>query len=150
MNNSVDSRFPLNEDREPKKTQFEQFMDLIDDNESRESLLGHAPSEFDEGLALDYHEDQYHPHIMGKIHADEELERVIKELLNNSKRLDARDITVLVDAGEVNLSGSVKSQFERDYAVSLAKLVHGVGEVKSELIVKLNPGILPTDIGRNQ
>jgi osmotically-inducible protein OsmY len=50
---------------------------------------------------------------------------------------------------DVKLSGSVKSQFDRDYAVSLVKLVHGVGEIKSELIVKINQGILPTDLGRN-
>jgi hypothetical protein len=150
MNDSIDPRFPINEDREPRKNKYEKFMDLVNDSDSRESLMGHAPSEFDEGLALNYHEDDFHPHIVGKIHADEELETVVKEILSNSKRLDARDITVLVDAGKVSLSGSVKTQFERDYATSLVKLVHGVGEVKSELIVKLNPGILPNDIGRNQ
>jgi len=149
MNDSIDPRFPLNEDHGPEKSKYEQFMDLLNDNEIRESLMGHSPSEFDEGLALDYHQEKYEPHVIGKIHADSELEGVIRELLLNSKRLDARDISVIVDAGKVTLSGSVKSQFERDYAISLAKLVHGVGEVQSNLIVKLNPGILPTDVGRD-
>lgn len=81
--------------------------------------------------------------------SDEELETVLKELLRNSKRLDASDITVIVNNFDVTLSGSVKSQNERDLAGEVVKLVQGVGEVNNDLIVKLNEGILPTDIGRN-
>jgi osmotically-inducible protein OsmY len=81
--------------------------------------------------------------------SDNELESAVKELLHNSKRIDSRDITVIVDNCNVTLSGSVKSQEERDYALTLAHLVQGIGDVRSELIVKRNPGILPTDIGRN-
>lgn len=81
--------------------------------------------------------------------SDDELENAVKELLRNSKRVDARDITVRIDNHNITLSGSVKSQEERDYALTLAHLVQGIGSVHSELIVKLNPGILPTDIGRN-
>jgi osmotically-inducible protein OsmY len=80
---------------------------------------------------------------------DIELESAVKELLHNSKRVDARDVTVSVDNRNVTLSGSVKSQEERDYALTLAHLVQGIGDVRSELIVKINPGILPTDVGRN-
>jgi osmotically-inducible protein OsmY len=83
------------------------------------------------------------------IHSDEELEKVIKELLHHSHRMDASDITVSVNNFNVTLSGSVKSQDERDYAVSIAHLVQGVGVVENNLIVKLNEGILPTDIGGN-
>lgn len=86
---------------------------------------------------------------ISRVHSDEELEIVVKELLHNSKRVDASDITVIVENTNVHLSGSVKSQEERDYAVNVVKLVHGVGDVHSEIIVKLNDGILPTDIGRN-
>ncbi len=86
---------------------------------------------------------------ISRVHSDEELEHVVKELLHNSKRVDASDITVTVEQTNVRLSGSVKSQEERDYAMNVVKLVHGVGDVHSELIVKLNDGILPTDIGRN-
>lgn len=89
------------------------------------------------------------PSDISRIHNDLEMESVIKELLHNSHKIDARDITVVVDNRNVKLSGSVKSQEERDYAVSITKLVHGVGDVVSDIIVKRNEGILPTDIGRN-
>lgn len=90
---------------------------------------------------LNIHHDNSHP-------SDHEIENVVKELLQNSQRIDARDISVSVDQSNVTLSGTVKSQFERDYAVGVTKLVHGVGNIESELIVKRNEGILPTDIGR--
>ena len=65
------------------------------------------------------------------------------------KNIDARDITVTVDKMNVTLSGTVKSQNDRDYALKIVKLVQGVGTLHSDLIVKRNEGILPTDIGRN-
>lgn len=80
---------------------------------------------------------------------DQELENVVKELLKNSHRMDARDIAVTVDNCNVTLSGTVRTQEERDYASSVVKQVNGVGEVHSDIIVKRNQGILPTDIGRN-
>lgn len=80
---------------------------------------------------------------------DQELENVVKELLKNSHRLDARDITVTVDNCNVTLSGTVRTQEERDYASSIVKLVNGVGDVHTNIIVMRNQGILPTDIGRN-
>lgn len=144
-----DPRFREEEFPPEKKNRYEEFMDIVDDNEARESLEGHPPSELDEGIALNYHEDDYHPHELSRLRSDVELEKVIKELLVNSRCIDARDITVSVDNSNVKLSGSVHSQFERDYAESIVKLVHGVGRVQEELIVKINPGILPTDIGRN-
>ena len=80
---------------------------------------------------------------------DQELENVVKELLKNSHRVNARDITVTVDNCNVTLSGTVRTQEERDYATSIVKLVNGVGDVYSNIIVMRNQGILPTDIGRN-
>lgn len=94
-------------------------------------------------------DDDFIEDSISRVHSDDELEIVIKELLHNSKRVDASDITVTVDKTNVLLSGSVKSQEDRDYAINVVKLIHGVGDVHSELIVKLNDGILPTDIGRN-
>ncbi len=94
-------------------------------------------------------DDDYLEDSISRVHSDEELEVVVKELLHNSKRVDASDITVTVEETNVHLAGSVKSQEERDYAVNIVKLVHGAGDVHSEIIVKLNDGILPTDIGRN-
>lgn len=148
VNYQRSSRYP-NEDQEIKKSEFEKYQDFLDDHDGKYSLSGHSPAEFDEGLALDYHEDSYSPIELSKIHTDIELEKVIKELLLNSKKIDASDICISVDKSNVKLAGSVHSQLERDYVVSLVKLVHGVGNINSELIVKINPGILPTDVGRN-
>lgn len=96
----------------------------------------------------DFLEPEYEPSGISRVHSDEELERVVKELFHNSNKLDARDISVSVDNCNVKLSGTVKSQEEKDYAFSITRLVHGVGEVDNQLIVKLNEGILPTDVGR--
>lgn len=109
---------------------------------------GHAPDELGEGFALNHNNDQISESTLRSIHTDEELEKVVKELLANSSRIDSRDISVNVDNCHVTLSGTVKSQEERDYAESVVKLVQGVGEVTVNLVVKLNSGILPTDIGR--
>ncbi len=79
---------------------------------------------------------------------DEELERVVKEILHNSRRIKGEDISVIVYHGDVTLDGTVRSEHEKFIAASLAQLIHGVGLVKNNLIVKLNPGILPTDLGR--
>jgi osmotically-inducible protein OsmY len=111
--------------------------------------MGHRPSDYDPGLALGVHEDTFHPTELSRVHRDEELEKSIRELLQTTKKIDGRDITVSVSNRDVKLSGSVKSQLERDAAISLVKLIHGVGNIKAEIIVKINPGILPTDIGRN-
>ncbi len=80
---------------------------------------------------------------------DDELEKILKELIHNSTRIDASDITIMVDKMDVTLSGTVKSQSDRDYALKIVKLVQGVGTVHSDLIVKTNEGILPTDLGRH-
>lgn len=133
----------------PKKTKREQYQDMIDDNEVNESLMGHPAAEFDEGLELNYHDDESGDEGISRVHSDIDLERSVKELLHNSNKLDSRDITVTVDNCNVTLSGTVKTQEERDYATSVVKLINGVGDVHSDLIVKRNEGILPTDIGRN-
>lgn len=94
-------------------------------------------------------EEASRPEHVEHLHPDDELEKTVKELLHNSKRMDASDITVIVNDSDVTLSGTVKSQTERDYALDIVKLVHGVGSVKSNLIVKTHEGILPTDLGRD-
>ncbi len=83
------------------------------------------------------------------VHNDDELELVIKEILHNSNQINSNDITVSVNHCDVKLSGSVRSQKERDLASEIVKEIMGVGNVESDLVVKLNTGILPTDIGRN-
>jgi osmotically-inducible protein OsmY len=132
-----------------KKTKRELYEAFDHDSVENESLMGHGPEEFDEGLALNYHDDEYHEDSFGYIRTDEELEVAVKELLKNSIRLDSSDITVTVDKCNVTLSGSVKSQEDRDYALEVVRLVHGVGDIHTEIIVKRNEGILPTDIGRH-
>jgi hypothetical protein len=125
------------------------YSHLINDNEERSSLQGRRAEEYDEGLAMDYHEDTYRPPIEKHLWADHELEKAIKELLKNSQKVDARDITVTVDHCDVTLSGTVPTQEQRDYALSVVKIVHGVGLVKSDLIVKTHGGVLPSDFGRD-
>lgn len=79
---------------------------------------------------------------------NENYKRVITELLENSIAVDASDIVVTVNDGDVTLSGTVKDQREKEQAESVIELVADVKAVHNELIVKTKPGILPTDIGR--
>jgi hypothetical protein len=133
------ARFPDDgefEDQKRKITKKEQFHELIDDHEEKQSLMGHSASDYDEGLALNYHEDHFDPHDISRVHPDKEIKAVILELLGNSQKIDARQIVVSVNQSCVTLSGTVGTPFERDYALSLVKLVHGVGEVKSTLTVE--------------
>lgn len=119
-----------------------------DDNVHRASLQGFPAEEYDEGLAMDYHEDDFQEPT-GHIYSDYELEQVVKELLHNSKQLDSRDITVTAHNADIVLSGTVKSDDEKNAAGALAQLIHGVGLIRNDLIVKTNEGILPTDVGRD-
>lgn len=104
--------------------------------------------ESEEDLDLSAEEAKNPEHISRPIR-DEEIEQVVKELLHNSNKMDASDVTVTVNDSQVKLSGTMKSQKERDYAIGVVKLVHGVGEVTSEIIVKTHGGILPSDLGRD-
>ena len=117
------------------------FDRMINDNLER-------PDEQEFAEAYDAREDTFHAERF-HYHADDEIENVIKELLHNSDRVDASDITVEVRDRKVHLSGTVKKQEDRDYIKSIVELVHGVGPVESDIIVKLNEGILPSDIGRS-
>lgn len=134
-------------DSNEEKKFRDQFNRIMNDNQNRDSIWGYPIPETEH--ADDLEEEEYGEDSISRVHTDGELEMVIRELLHNSHRLDSRDITVGVHQGGVKLSGTVGSQKERDYAVGIVKLIHGVGEVKSELIVKTHDGILPTDIGRN-
>jgi osmotically-inducible protein OsmY len=86
---------------------------------------------------------------IGQVASDQEIEDVVKELIHNSRRLDGNDISVAVDHADITLKGSVRTEDEKYIAGSLAQLIHGVGLIRNELIVKRNAGILPTDIGRH-
>lgn len=82
------------------------------------------------------------------VFSDEELERVVKDLLKNSKQLHGDDISVSSHNSDVTLRGTVQSEVEKNVAGSVVQLIHGVGLIHNELVVKLNEGILPSDVGR--
>ncbi len=128
MNDAIDPRHPSDHELS-HKNDYELSMDLPMDDD-----FDLAP-ELSDGVS--------------RIHSDDELEAVIKELLHNSKQLDATDISVTVRHSDVKVAGTVRSQEERDYLERIVKLIHGVGRVRTEVVVKINPGILPTDVGRN-
>lgn len=110
------------------------FIDRLDDGDER---------------ILNVQEDDFHEPA-GHIYSDDELERVVKKLLRSSQSLDASDITVTADKGNLTLSGTVKSDQQKHAASSMLGLLHGVGVVQNDLIVKINEGILPTDVGRDE
>ena len=116
---------------EDQEKQFRNtFNHILNDNFERDAKFGKPMSE--------YHSEE-----------DQDLEVAIKDLFRSSHRVDASDVTVGVQHGHIKLSGTVKSQHERDYLLEIVKSVRGVKEVESEIIVKTHDGILPTDIGRN-
>jgi osmotically-inducible protein OsmY len=120
----------------------------VNDNINRHTLQGHTLNEFDEAEAMDYHEDEFHG-PSGHIHSDDEFEKMVKELLNNIKSLDPSDISVTAHNGDITLSGTVKSDQQKNAASSIIQLIHGVGLIKNDIIVKINERILPTDVGRD-
>lgn len=128
MNAPEKSTFHTDQNRWEKHSEY---FESIDNPENEEEIVDD-----------DLHDD------VSRFHVDQEIESAVKELLHHSHKLDARDLSVSVKEGVVTLSGSVHSQNERDYAQELARLVHGVTDVDTEIVVKLNEGILPTDIGR--
>lgn len=85
----------------------------------------------------------------GQVESDEKLGSVVKELIHNSHRLNGDDISVEVYHADVTLLGSVTTEEEKYVAGSLAQLIHGVGTIRNELVVKRSEGILPSDLGRH-
>jgi hypothetical protein len=113
------------------------------DNISRNSLQGHRPDEMGEGEALDYHEDEplefqkeYPEQPVSHVYSDNELEKAVKELLRSSKQLHDEEIAVTACNGDVVLRGTVKSEEKRTSATFLTQLIHGVGQIRNDLIVK--------------
>ncbi|GEM_PF-1980767 len=126
----------------------DQWSELVDDNINRHTLQGHITNESDVEEAMSYHEEEF-LEPSGHIYSDDELENVVKILLENSKTLDSSDITVTVANGNITLSGTVKSDQQKNAASSIIHSIHGVGLIKNDIIVKINEGILPTDVGRD-
>ncbi len=67
---------------------------------------------------------------------DESLGRVVRSTLDNNRDIDAFDLTVDVDAGTVELGGSVGSYSERMAAEELARGIPGVARVENSIRVR--------------
>jgi osmotically-inducible protein OsmY len=68
--------------------------------------------------------------------SDPELEKEIRELLASSQEVNAENIEVFVQTGNVTLRGTVKTPEERDAAGRIAARGLGVGEIFNELVVE--------------
>jgi len=70
---------------------------------------------------------------------DARLEEEVNEILSHQSKLDAREVVVHVQQGNVSLEGSVASRRDRRLAKSLAESVWGVKDVTNSLAVKGRP-----------
>jgi osmotically-inducible protein OsmY len=67
--------------------------------------------------------------------SDDKIREEIWELLSNNADLDAREVEVLVEGGEVTLTGNVDSRDARWLTEDLVTSVSGVREVYNQLKV---------------
>jgi hypothetical protein len=77
---------------------------------------------------------------------DARIEEEINERLTDDPRLDATDIEVGVQDGEVTLAGTVDSRDARWLAEDIAERVRGVSHIRNDL--RVQRAILPTGAGR--
>jgi osmotically-inducible protein OsmY len=68
--------------------------------------------------------------------SDERIREEINDRMTESEWLDASDIEVFVQAGEVTLSGTVDSRYAKRLAEDIADSVSGVGNVQNNLRVQ--------------
>jgi hypothetical protein len=73
--------------------------------------------------------------------SDERIREDVSDRLTDDSWLDASNIEVSVDDGEVTLSGSVDSRDAKRRAEDLAERVSGVGDVQNQLKVRRGPEI---------
>lgn len=74
--------------------------------------------------------------IPGQVYSDHTLEKVVTELLNTSKTLDASGVTVIAHNGDITLNGTVKNEQQKNAAGAMTQLVHGVGQIRNNLAFK--------------
>jgi len=79
--------------------------------------------------------DQVERSPRGYVRADERIREDVCEYLAFHSDIDARDIEVIVEDGDVTLRGSVNSRRARYYAEDLAATVRGVRDVVNLLKV---------------
>ncbi|MDO9638414.1 MAG: BON domain-containing protein [Pseudotabrizicola sp.] len=68
--------------------------------------------------------------------SDERIREDVSDRLSDDPRLDASDIELTVEGGEVTLSGEVASRYAKRYAEDCADAVSGVSHVQNNLRVK--------------
>lgn len=67
---------------------------------------------------------------------DDDLTKEIEDLLESSDQLDPKHIDVYVQAGNVTLRGTVKSEEQREAANRLVAKALAVGEIRNELVIE--------------
>ncbi|MCZ7567501.1 MAG: BON domain-containing protein [Ardenticatenaceae bacterium] len=75
----------------------------------------------------------------GYVQSDERIEEHVCERLTRHGGIDARDIEVSVDGGEVTLSGTVDSRRQKRIAGDVAESVMGVVDVHNRLRLRRRP-----------
>jgi len=73
--------------------------------------------------------------------SDERIREDVSDRLSDDRHIDASDIEVTVSGGEVTLSGTVASRFEKRHAEDLAERVSGVTHVQNNLRVAQRGGM---------
>lgn len=77
---------------------------------------------------------------------DETIKTQIVDQLNADLRIDASDVKITVNNGQVHLEGKVPSYLARQEAVNDAWLINGVNGVENDLQIDIStPPPLPTD-----
>lgn len=76
--------------------------------------------------------------------SDTDITEDLHEALTHDRWLDASDISIEVDGGDVRLTGSVEEVDDRLRAEIHAQKTRGVGQVRNELHVRKRRGIGPT------
>jgi hypothetical protein len=68
--------------------------------------------------------------------SDERIREEVGERLTDDPHVDASEIEVAVEDGEVTLSGTVNTRFEKRHAEDIAEAVSGVSHVQNNLRVQ--------------
>lgn len=74
----------------------------------------------------------------GYTRSDERIREDVSDRLSDDEHIDASDIEVAVENGEVTLTGSVENRWAKRHAEDLAESISGVKNVENRLRVKQN------------
>jgi osmotically-inducible protein OsmY len=70
------------------------------------------------------------------VRSDERIREDVSDRLRDDEHIDASDIEVMIEGGEIVLSGTVDSRFAKRHAEDLAESVSGVRNVENRIRVK--------------